>query len=258
MCDEACENRTSVLSFVDGALTWQVDHHAPTGMNVSFTNEGLTFLWCAADPSAAPTTLWISDTAHDGVSLRIAEGEACVPTDPEPTEPTDPEPTEPSPTEPGPAEPSQGTPEAPSEDDLTDATRGGLVGPVTAGPGETVTFTLPGTAGARVHVWLLSDPVLLGTVTIAADDTLEVTIPSDAPLGQHRVVVQDESGAVIGWVEIEVVAGQDGAVVTVTDGALADTGIGSGLTGLALAGLAAMLLGGLVLAARRRALGTRA
>ncbi|WP_163543869.1 lamin tail domain-containing protein [Occultella kanbiaonis] len=243
LCDEACENRSSVFAFDDGVLTWQVDHHAPTGMNPSYTNEGLAFAWCAADPNAAPTTLWISDTAHDGVSLRVADGGACEPAgpgEPGPTDPTDPEPTGPT---------------APSVDELTDGTRGGVTGPATAEPGETVTFTVPGAAGATVHVWLLSDPVLLGTVTVSADDTLRVTIPADAVVGQHRIVVQAEDGTLMGWVELEIVAADGGLTVPGAGpggAGLAATGVDPGVAGLALSALAAVLLGGAALIARRR------
>ncbi|WP_165962652.1 lamin tail domain-containing protein [Occultella glacieicola] len=243
LCDEACDNRTSVFAFVDGLLAWQVDHHAPTGMNTSYTNEGLAFVWCSADPDAAPTTLWISDTAHDGVSLRVADGAACVPAgpgDPDPTDPTDPAPTDPAPA-------------APSADDLTEDNRGDLTGPETAEPGETVVFTLPGGAGTAVHVWMLSDPVLLASVTVNADDTLEVTIPANAPAGPHRIVVQAQDGTVLGWAELEVLAADGGfGGPGVGPGGLAATGVEPGVTGVALAALASVLLGGVALAARRR------
>ncbi|MBZ2198761.1 lamin tail domain-containing protein [Occultella gossypii] len=243
LCDEACENRSSVFAFDDGVLTWQVDHHAPTGMNTSFTNEGLAFAWCAVDPSAAPTTLWISDAAHDGVSLRVAEGGTCAPAGPGEPGPTDPEPTAPT------------GPTAPSVDELTDDTRGGVTGPATAEPGETVTFTVPGAAGATVHVWLLSDPVLLGTLTVAADDTFRVTIPADATVGRHRIVVQAENGALMGWAELEIVAADDGLTgpgAGPGGAGLAATGVDPDVAGLTLAAIASVLLGAAALIARRR------
>ncbi|GEK79891.1 lamin tail domain-containing protein [Agrococcus baldri] len=98
LCDEACDNRTAKLQVVDGLLTPVTAYHAPADMNSSYTNEGLAFAWCAADPAAEPTVAWISDTAHDGVSLRVAAGDECAAVEPTPTEPA---PTEPAPTEPG-------------------------------------------------------------------------------------------------------------------------------------------------------------
>lgn len=77
LCDEACDNRTAKLQVVDGLLQPVTAHRAPAAMNPSFTNEGIAFAWCATDPAAEPTVAWISDTAHDGVSLRVAAGGAC-------------------------------------------------------------------------------------------------------------------------------------------------------------------------------------
>ncbi|WP_405216092.1 lamin tail domain-containing protein [Agrococcus sp. Ld7] len=88
MCDEACDNRSVQLRVVDGLLTPVAAYRAPASMNPSYTNEGLAFAWCAADPAAEPTVAWISDTAHEGVSLRVAVGSACsVVETPTPTEP---------------------------------------------------------------------------------------------------------------------------------------------------------------------------
>lgn len=249
LCDEACENRSSVFAFDSGVLTWQVDHHAPTGMNPSFTNEGLTFLWCDLDPDAAPTTLWISDTAHDGVSLRYATGDVCqAPTTPpgdgsgEPT--VTPEPTaSPSPT-------PSATP--PADDELTEANRGGLTGPATVTPGQTVQLTLPGSAGLQIHAWLQSTPVFLGTVTVTAQNSFAVTVPADAELGQHRFVVRGADDAVIGWTEVTIVAAASGPSSGYAGPILAATGPGS-VTVLLVLGAAALLVGGTILLVSRRA-----
>ncbi|WP_306233093.1 lamin tail domain-containing protein [Agrococcus beijingensis] len=77
LCDDACSSASSELAFVDGLLTTLRDVAAPTTMPAGYTNEGLAFAWCAVDPAATPTVAWISDTAHDGVSLRVAPGDAC-------------------------------------------------------------------------------------------------------------------------------------------------------------------------------------
>ncbi|QUW19950.1 lamin tail domain-containing protein [Agrococcus sp. Marseille-Q4369] len=78
VCDEACDNRHAELAFVDGLLTTQRAVHAPAAMDPGYTNEGLAIDWCALDPAATPTVLWISDSPHEGVSLRSAAGDACV------------------------------------------------------------------------------------------------------------------------------------------------------------------------------------
>lgn len=78
LCDEACDNRHAELAFVDGLLTAQRAVHAPAGMEPGYTNEGLAIRWCEVDPAAAPTVLWISDSPHEGVSLRSAAGDDCT------------------------------------------------------------------------------------------------------------------------------------------------------------------------------------
>ncbi|SEE67986.1 lamin tail domain-containing protein [Ruania alba] len=245
LCDEACDNRTAALSFDGGELTRSTTYHAPSGMNPSFTNEGVAMAWCALDPALDPTVLWISDTAHDGVSLRAAAGQECV----EPTDPSDPEPTDPGPTQPTDPAPPVGAevPTPTPAEDLTDATRGDVTVPVTAERGETIQVTIPGAAGQVVHVWLHSDPVLLTTGSVTTDGTIAVTIAADATLGDHQIVVQTEDGTLLGWAPLELVegAGSD----TDGDGALATTGAAVG-PGLGLAALAALLLGVLLLGAK--------
>lgn len=77
LCDDACNSASSELGFVDGLLTVQRDVAAPTTMPAGYTNEGFAIDWCEADPAAVPTVAWISDTDHEGVSLRVAAGGAC-------------------------------------------------------------------------------------------------------------------------------------------------------------------------------------
>ncbi len=106
LCDEACDNRLSQLSIVDGLLAWQADVLPPAAMPTAYTNEGLVVQYCdVAD--VTPTTLWISDTAHEGVSLRVAPGADCVAAEPEPSEPA---PSQPAPTDPTPTAPTPTTP----------------------------------------------------------------------------------------------------------------------------------------------------
>lgn len=88
LCDDLCNSAASELAFVDGVLTTQRDVAAPATMPAGYTNEGIAIRWCDAGTEGVPTVAWISDSAHEGVSLRVAAGtcEAAVET-PAPVEP---------------------------------------------------------------------------------------------------------------------------------------------------------------------------
>ncbi|QBR75125.1 choice-of-anchor I family protein [Microbacterium sediminis] len=160
-------------------------------------------------------------------------GRAIVWTGAEPT----PAPTTPAPTTPGTDE-GEAFP-APDPDSLTDANRGGLTAPDTVAAGGTFTMTVPNAEpGQRVGVWLFSDPVSLGQVTVSADRTVTVTLPADVPPGEHRVAVVDEAGNVLGWTEITVTG------LGVTGGEVP--------WGLALGALGLVVAGGVMLVIRRR------
>jgi LPXTG-motif cell wall-anchored protein len=93
------------------------------------------------------------------------------------------------------------------DSDLTDAARGGVSVPQSASPGDTVTVTFgDGFSGERMLVWLHSTPRLIAADSVSAGGTLEVTIPADTPLGQHRIVVQNADGSLHGWTELTIVA----------------------------------------------------
>lgn len=262
LCDEACENRHSTFAFEDGALTWQEDFHAPDGMNTSFTNEGLAIDWCEVNPTLTPTVLWISDTAHDGVSLRIAPGAECVPE--EDGEEDDGNTDDPGNDEGGgpgdddgknPGDQNGATDPSPTpESELTDDTRGDVSIPTQAVPRETITVTAPPAAGTSVHTWLHSDPVLLATTDVGADGTFEVTIPADTELGSHRIVVQAEDGSLLGWAPLEIVAagGDQMPAAGGTEDSLAVTGADVAAW-LPMAALAALLLGAGLVVIRARA-----
>lgn len=168
-----------------------------------------------------------------------------------------PGPGEPGPGQPGPGEPGPGQPEPtapPAADPLTtpvadaelvDATRGGVTVPDTARRGETITVGIGREhAGDRVSIWLRSEPVVLATVTVAADGAARATLPADAALGAHRVVVQDADG-LVGWDDLRVVA----AAGTAADGRLAFTGADAWPW---LAGAAGLVGLGVVLTVLRR------
>ncbi|QGQ18189.1 hypothetical protein GC089_01520 [Cellulomonas sp. JZ18] len=163
-------------------------------------------------------------------------------------------------------------PPAPAVDELTDADRGPL-GPVApTRPGGTVTLTGL-TADLVVHVWLGSSPVSLGYHEVAADGTVQVTVPTATTPGAHRLVVTYAGGAVIGWADLTVLAeplpgGSGTAGGTAGGGPVAGAATGTGAaagaprsgglaaTGLELAagaGLAAVgIAAGAVLVALRR------
>ncbi|MFJ6654087.1 M1 family aminopeptidase [Microbacterium sp. NPDC091313] len=100
-----------------------------------------------------------------------------------------------------------GLPVAPAETALTPATENAIDAPDTARPGQTILVTV-GTryAGQAVNGWLFSSPTFLGTQTVSASGTASFTIPASVPAGQHRLVITDASGAVIGWTDIRIVS----------------------------------------------------
>lgn len=148
-----------------------------------------------------------------------------------------------TPGEPGnPGEPGTGGAAAPAESALTDATRGGITAPSVVTAGSSITIGVGASrAGSSVDAWLFSTPVHLGTKVVSAAGEITVSIPVDAPTGQHRLVVTDASGAVIGWVPLEVRA---------ASGPLAVTGLDLGPT-LPFA-LGALLLGSLLVGVTTR------
>jgi predicted extracellular nuclease len=134
------------------------------------------------------------------------------------------------------------SPVPPSESSLTDGHRGSVSAPASARPGETITVTVgAASAGQRVSVWLFSEPTLLGTVTVAADGTVRVTIPADATAGAHRLAVTAADGSLIGWTTI---------TIDPATGELAFTG--ADLTGGIAAALLLLAAGAGVLVVRRR------
>ncbi|MGJ9412651.1 hypothetical protein ACHAAC_08060 [Aeromicrobium sp. CF4.19] len=89
----------------------------------------------------------------------------------------------------------------------SDDAEGGISAPDTFSPGDTITVTMSEDyAGQEVSVWLFSDPRELGTYTVTEDGTIRVEIPEDVELGEHQLTVYDESGDIIGWQAVTIVA----------------------------------------------------
>ncbi|MBA8988998.1 hypothetical protein FHW23_000230 [Curtobacterium pusillum] len=260
VCDDACSGRTALYDVTDGAFTASTVHEAPSAADRTLANEGFAISGVCASGERA--TFYTDDNDTDGFSLRTGtypctddggttpgDGGATPTPTPTPGDGSTPSPTPGSGSTPTPVPVSGTTPVAPSETSLTEADRGTLTAPATARPGETITVGV-GTryAGDRVDVWLFSTPTLLGTVTVAADGTVSVTIPADAPAGEHRIVVTAADGTVIGWTTI---------TIDPVTGELAFTGA-EGLGAGALVALLLLAAGVGVLVLRRRRAGAGA
>ncbi|MCC4266799.1 lamin tail domain-containing protein [Microbacterium schleiferi] len=137
----------------------------------------------------------------------------------------------------------------PAETDLTPQTQDAIQpqGGTTFKQGQTVTVTV-GTqyAGQTVEGWIFSTPTYLGTSVVSAAGTATFTIPAGMPVGTHRLVVTDSTGAVIGWVYVQVEA------LAATGGTVAATGVP------VLPWAAAVIVLGLALVVIRRRRGGRA
>ncbi|PVE96646.1 endo-alpha-N-acetylgalactosaminidase family protein [Microbacterium sp. TPD7012] len=104
--------------------------------------------------------------------------------------------------------------------------------------------------GDAVQVWLHSEPVKLGDVTVDADGNAlaRVVIPAATPAGQHSIVVTDAEGAELARTGLAVTAAPGAA-----GGSLSETGADGALwAAVGLSALALILLGGVLWTRRRR------
>ena len=100
-------------------------------------------------------------------------------------------------------------------------------------------------AGRFVSVWMRSVPVNLGSwLRVNTLGSVTTTIPANTAAGTHRIIVQDSTGAVVGWTEIRVTAAAS------TASSLPWTGVDA-TPGLFAAALL-VLLGAVLLMQRRR------
>ncbi|WP_165143322.1 glycoside hydrolase [Microbacterium endophyticum] len=226
-----------------GAVVISGDAHVGSTLSASAStvdpdNAELAYQWTrdGEDISGATSSDYVATSDDTGTKLRAvvtasASGFASATATSEPvtveavTEPS-PEPT-PTPTTPAP-EPSAPTPSAspsspalpatgaaaaPSVDALTAALQGKIGSPAEVVAGQNITIQVGEEyAGESVDVWLFSTPRHLGTVVVTAAGEVTVRIPADVPAGDHRIVVTDASGAVIGWNPLRVKAAGDLAV----------------------------------------------
>lgn len=219
-CDEECDNRSAEFRIADGAFERVDEYAAPACMDPSYTNEGVAMTWCDQAAETVPTVLWMSDSAHEGVSLRTSAGSDCTPGGDGDGD-------------------DAGSDDGGNEDsDDADSDQDGAVSVQTSAErGETISVTVAGREGEEVAVWLHSEPQRLVTGTVAADATIQATIPDDAELGEHSIVVRAADGTTIGSAPIEIVAAAD------ADGELAVTGAEFSPV-LPIAAAALVLLGG--------------
>ncbi|WP_430868669.1 fibronectin type III domain-containing protein [Demequina aurantiaca] len=97
--------------------------------------------------------------------------------------------------------------QAPDESDLNASNMGNLTIPGVITLGVPTSIGLgSGFAGQDVTPVLFSEPLMLGTHSAAGDGSIVVTVPIDAPTGAHRLAIYGESGEVIGWAPVTLVA----------------------------------------------------
>lgn len=92
-------------------------------------------------------------------------------------------------------------PAAPSQDDLTEDTKGKINAPNSAELGQRVVVEVGKEfAGEEIAAIMFSDPTPLGTLQVSPAGTVTVTIPNDPSLpGEHRLASYNTDGEVIGW-----------------------------------------------------------
>lgn len=235
VCDDGCGGAAAQVA-LNGTSEPGIAHVArPAGMP-NLNNEGFATLPGALAGGVERPAWWFADGVTSA-ALRLG----TLPAVGGPTGPTTPG----LPGGPGtPTLPETGGSGAPLPGTaLVDANRGGILAPATARAGGRITVSAGAPhAGTPVTVWLYSTPMQIGAGTLDASGRIVVTIPADAPLGDHRLAVYAADGELIGWTGIRI-----------TGGALAATG-GSSADGALLLAVLLLLAGGAVaVGARRRA-----
>ena len=229
VCDDGCQGRSAEIT-LNGTAQPGIAHYArPAGMP-DINNEGFATAPASLSVDGQRPVWWFAD-GYASQALRTG--------------------TLPGVADPGGENPGTGTPPLPGTA-LVDGNRNGTtVNPAVATRGQQVTVTVgaaaaaaAAAAGKDVAVWMYSDPTRIATGTLTAAGAITVTVPTDAPLGAHRIAVFDANGTLLGWVDLRIAASGAGGV-----GGLAATGAELPIAAIALA---LMLLGAGAVAARRR------
>lgn len=218
VCDDGCQGRSAEIT-LNGTAQPGIAHYArPAGMP-DINNEGFATAPASLSVDGQRPVWWFAD-GFASESLRTGTLPGVDGENPGGENP-----------------PLPGT-------DLVDGNRNGVtIDPSVATRGQKVTVTVGAEgAGTDVAVWMYSDPERLATGTLTAAGAITVTIPTDAPLGAHRIAVYDADGDLLGWADIRIAAAA-GA------GGLAATGAQLPTAAIALA---VMLLAGGALAVGRR------
>ncbi len=99
-------------------------------------------------------------------------------------------------------------PVRPDDTTITDAARGSVSSTTSTTTGGSLAVNLgDSAAGTYVDVWLHSDPVYLGLFHVPADGTVDLIVPASMALGDHKVIVTDEIGTLVGWDDLSVASG---------------------------------------------------
>lgn len=238
ICDDACTGQNALLTIAQsgnerGAFQVSRILERPSGMP-NIANEGFALAGAETCAAGSKRAFWADDSETGGVALR--EGVVdCVPL-------------------PSPVDPAL----------LTDASRGGVTAPSQVLPGEIIIVSAGATAaGSAVTAFMLSTPQLLGTATVNETGQIRLLVPSDLPDGEHRIVLQDADGTLLGWAPVQVGDTADGGtepprggVDGAEDGAVRDalerTGVDAMPMALAALVMALAGLGALGVSQRRR------
>ncbi len=91
------------------------------------------------------------------------------------------------------------TPTAPTSQQVDAAPQGGMTTGGADAEGHIVA-TVPGAhSGNVLTFYVYSDPILVGTFTVASDGTVAMTLPTGLEAGTHRLVALDSDGDIVGW-----------------------------------------------------------
>lgn len=221
VCDDACDGRIAAYELVDGAFVATALYERPAGM-ANLANEGFAIADATQCVDGSVPTFYADDNNTGGHSLRSGTLD-CEPGA-------------------GGGDDGSGDPDGGS-----DTIRCTVTAPASAARGDRITLSAGlDCADVAVDVWMFSEPTFLGTRTVAADGTLQVTLPADAAPGTHTLELRLADGTVVGSTSIEVTAAASGT----GQDFLSDTGAAG--SWLLLLGAAMVIAGAGLVTIRRR------